>query len=129
MTTPAQPETMVAAEWGDLDPYLRPDLAHSALVTIDVQVDFLAGGSSPITGTDQVLPTISRLVESFRSTGRPIVHIVRLYEGADIDLVRRTLIESGATIVRPGTPGSQLAPELRPTEAPDLDAAPLLVRC
>ncbi|HET9253665.1 MAG TPA: isochorismatase family cysteine hydrolase, partial [Pseudonocardiaceae bacterium] len=58
--------------------------------------------------------------------GRPIVHVVRLYDGDDVDLPRRTLIAQGAPIARPGTPGSQLVPELRPAPAIVLDPGLLL---
>lgn len=43
-----------------------------------------------------------------------------------VDLPRRTLISSGAPVVRPGSPGSQIAPELRPPGAADLDPDLLL---
>lgn len=107
------------------DPHIAPELERSALVIVDTQVDFLDGGASPIAGTTQVLPAICRLQVAFRAAGRPIVHVVRLYEGEDVDRVRRTAIASGAPIVRPGSPGSQLAPALRDGAEP-LDAAALL---
>ncbi|MBE1583407.1 hypothetical protein ACFPOI_31785 [Nonomuraea angiospora] len=49
---------------------------------------------------------------------------MRLYDpdGHDADLVRRTLLASGAAIVVPGSPGSDLAPELLPPDAPPLKA-------
>jgi nicotinamidase-related amidase len=110
----------------DVDPLIAPELDRSALLVIDTQVDFLDDGSSPVVGTTAVVPAVSRLVRGFRDAGRPVVHVVRLYEGADVDLPRRTLIESGAPVVRPGSAGSQLAPELRPPGAPELDARDLL---
>jgi nicotinamidase-related amidase len=110
----------------DLDPWLRPAWDRAALLIIDTQVDFLDGGASPIAGTRQVLPAITRLATAFRAAHRPIVHVVRLYDGADVDLPRRTLLDSGAPIVRPGTPGSQLAPQLRAPAAPPLDPDELL---
>jgi nicotinamidase-related amidase len=110
----------------DGDPFIAPEMARSALLVIDTQVDFLDDGSSPIAGTSAVVPVISRLVQGFRDVGRPIVHVVRLYEGADVDLPRRTLIGSGASVVRPGSAGSQLAPELRPPGAPQLEPRELL---
>ena len=54
------------------------------------------------------------------------MHIVRLYRGDDVDLVRRTLIGSGAPMVAPGTPGRELAPGLAPADAPALDDELLL---
>jgi len=108
------------------DSYVAPEMARSALVIIDTQVDFVDGGSNPIEGTTAVLPNIVRLLEGFRKAGLPIVHIVRLYDGADVDLVRRSALQSGAPMARPGTPGSQIATELRPEGSDELDAVRLL---
>jgi nicotinamidase-related amidase len=105
----------------DLDPYITPELDRSALVVIDTQADFLDNGASPIPGTSEVLSTIASLLAAYRTAGLPIVHVVRLYDGEDVDLPRRSLIEAGAPIVRPGSPGSQIAPILRPHGAPDLE--------
>lgn len=110
----------------DLDRHIAPELDCSALVVIDSQVDFVDGGASVIPGTTQVLPAIAGLLWRYREAGRPIVHVVRLYQGQDVDLSRRSLIDAGAPIVRPGSPGSQIAPELRPTGAPALDPEHLL---
>lgn len=108
------------------DSYVAPEMARSALVVIDTQVDFVDGGSSPIEGTTAVLPNIARLLEAFRTAGLPIVHVVRLYDGDDVDLVRRSALQSGTRMARPGTPGSQIAPELRPEGSDELDAVRLL---
>ncbi|SNR90790.1 cysteine hydrolase family protein [Blastococcus mobilis] len=113
---------MVPGWPADVDAHLAPEPDRSALLVIDTQIDFLDGGSSPVAGTSAVVPTISRLVRGFRAAGRPVVHVVRLYEGDDVDLSRRTLIASGAPVVRPGSPGSQIAPDLRP--APDARLSP-----
>jgi nicotinamidase-related amidase len=111
---------------GDLDPHVAPELERSSLVVIDTQVDFI-DGANPIPGTSEVLPVITRLLEAYRAAGLPIVHVVRLYDGDDVDLPRRTLIATGAPIVRPGSAGSQIAPELQPAGAPALDPQVLLV--
>lgn len=71
-----------------------------------MQADFLARGASPLPGADQVVPAIAGLVAAFRSVGQPIVHILRLYQGTDVDPVRRSAIESEAQVVRRGTPSS-----------------------
>lgn len=106
-----------------MDPHLEPRWATAALITIDVQRDFLSDGPFAIPGTSEVLPALAELTAAFRAAGRPIVHIVRLYpaDGGDVDRVRRTLIESGAELARPGSPGRLVAPELLPPGAPDLD--------
>ena len=110
------------------DPYLSPDLSAAALLTIDTQRDVLDGGSIEIAGTSQALSPMHALVEAFRSAQRPIVHVVRLYrgDGANVDLCRRSLVEGGAIIVAPGTPGAGLAPELLPDNCPELDSELLL---
>lgn len=99
-----------------IDPHLAPHWATAALVTIDMQRDFLFG-SYTVPGTAEALPEISRLASAFRAAGKPIVHVVRLYQGDDVDRVRRGLVDSGVDFVRPGTPGRLLAPGL----APDVD--------
>jgi nicotinamidase-related amidase len=111
-----------------IDPHLVPHWDSAALVTIDMQRDFLSDGAYGLAGTSEVMPQLQGLTAAFRAAGRPIVHIVRLYpgDGKDVDRVRRTLVESGADFVRPGSPGRLLAPGLAPTGAPDLDDARLL---
>ncbi len=96
--------------------YTRPDLSAIALLTIDVQRDFLNGQPFEIAGTSEALPQMKLLVEAFRQSRLPIVHVVRLYkpDGSNADLCRRQMIEDGASIVRPWTDGSQLASPLLP---------------
>src|SRR5689334_9245387 len=119
---------MDARERIEADPYLAPRWASSALITIDTQCDVLDGGALQIDGTSAVLPTMSRLAEAFRVAGRPIVHILRIYQrdGANVDVCRRALVEGGVAILAPGEPGTELAPGLAPAGAPLLDAAALL---
>lgn len=111
-----------------VDPHLVPHPESSALVTIDLQRDFLSDSPYGIPGTTEVLPQVRRTVEAFRAAGRPVVHIVRLYEkgGDNADLVRRTLLASGTELVSPGSEGSGLAPALAPHGAPPLDPELLL---
>ncbi|GAA4252173.1 cysteine hydrolase [Dactylosporangium darangshiense] len=108
------------------DAWVRPEWDRAALLTIDTQLDFIEGGVSPIPGTAAVLPAIAGLAAAFRAAGRPIVHVVRLYDGPDVDLVRRTLVDGGAPIARPGSAGSQPAPQILPDGAPRLDPDALL---
>ena len=110
------------------DPHLVPHWKAAALVTIDMQRDFLSDGPFGVAGTTEILPALERVTEAFRTAGRPIVHIVRLYprDGREVDRVRRTIVEQGAVFVSPGTPGRLLAPGLAPDGAPDLDDHVLL---
>lgn len=101
---------------------------RTALLTIDVQRDFYDNGAPAlIAGTQDCLPAMRQVTEAFRCSGRPIVHVVRLYaaDGSNAEPVRRPLLAT-QSIVRPGTPGSQLAPELLPEQGLELDADLLL---
>jgi nicotinamidase-related amidase len=110
------------------DGELDPQFDASALVIIDTQRDVLDDGPLPIAGTSAALPAMCRLVEAFRAATRPIVHIVRIYEqdGSNADLCRRQLLRDGAPIVIRDSRGSQIAAELLPGPAPDLNAELLL---
>jgi len=104
--------------------YLTPDAVHAALLTIDTQRDFtLPGAPAEITGTMTVVPKMVRLLHAFRRTGKPIIHVVRLYQenGANVDLCRRADIEGGAQIVAPGSDGAELVDELKPAPTIRLD--------
>jgi nicotinamidase-related amidase len=110
-----------------VDPHLAPHWNSAALITIDMQRDFLSEGAFGLAGTTEILPNLGKLTAAFRETGRPIVHIVRLYpaDGQDVDRVRRTLVQGGAVFARPGTPGRLLAPGLAPDDV-ELDDEALL---
>ncbi|MET8982210.1 cysteine hydrolase [Streptomyces sp. NPDC004539] len=119
---------MTTAEPGLQNPYTAPHFESSALITIDVQRDFLSDAPYGVPGTTEILPALRRTAASFRAAGRPVVHVVRLYEegGGNADPVRRRLLESGVRIVAPGTRGSELAAGLLPEGAPALDPGLLL---
>jgi len=109
-----------------MNEYTRPEFNSLALITIDVQRDFLKGQPFEIAGTSEALPQMSLLVETFREARLPIFHMVRLYkpDGSNADLCRRQLVAQGASLARPRTNGSELAPSLtsNPSErlAPEL---------
>ncbi len=98
--------------------YVSPEWERSALVIIDVQVEFVSG-AMVVPGTADRLPQLARLVSAYRRAGRPIVHVIRLYApgGDDVDLVRRAEIRGGKEIVAPGSDGSQIPAALLPGEA------------
>ncbi|MEU6450721.1 isochorismatase family protein [Streptomyces sp. NPDC046979] len=63
------------------NPYTAPHFATSALVTIDVQRDFLSEAPYGVPGgTTEMLPALRRTVAAFRAAGRPVLYVVRLYE-------------------------------------------------
>ncbi|WP_067690360.1 cysteine hydrolase family protein [Nocardia jejuensis] len=101
-----------------MDEHTSPEFARSALLTIDLQRDFVAD----VAGTREVLPAARRLVDAFRAAGRPIVHVVRLYlpDGSNAERCRRTVRDKATAY----SPGSQLAEEL--STSGTLDPALLL---
>lgn len=107
--------------------YVSPEYGHSALLTIDVQRDFLDDAPFEIPGTSAVLPAVMRVVEAYRRVSLPIVHVVRLYEpgGVDVDLPRRAAVEAGLRMVAPYSVGSQLPAGLL-EEPQDLHVGSLL---
>jgi nicotinamidase-related amidase len=74
------------------------------------------------------VPNIRRLVDAFRAAGRPIVHVVRLYQedGSNVDPVRRAAVEGGRRMAAPGSDGAELLDDLKPDPAIRLDAEALL---
>ena len=46
--------------------------AGDALVVVDVQQDFLPGGSLAVSGADQVVPPLNRLIVAFADRGLPV---------------------------------------------------------
>jgi len=108
--------------------YTKPEWPCSALITIDTQCDTLDGQPFEIPGTSAVVPHMRALVEAFRAAGRPVIHIIRLYQpdGSNVDPCRRALVEEGAPLVLASSPGSQLAAELLPRAGIELDAELLL---
>lgn len=109
-------------------PLTVPNPASSALLTIDMQADFVyPDGASPVAGTPEILPRLAGLTQAYRDAGRPILHIVRLYlaDGSNAEPVRRPALESGHSIVVPDTPGAQIVPEIL-AEPAELDPDILL---
>jgi nicotinamidase-related amidase len=90
--------------------YTDPNWTTSALVVVDMQVDFTDDGASPIAGTAAVVSNVSRLTAAYRAAGLPIVHVVRLYTpgGSDVDPPRRAFVEAGGEMVAPGSAGSAI---------------------
>lgn len=106
----------------------EPPLDDAVLLTIDVQRDVLDGGSLPVPGTSEVVAPIAELCRAFRAARRPIVHVVRLYraDGSDAEPHRRALVRGAVPVLRPGTPGRELAPGVALRAAPALDDEALL---
>lgn len=95
-------------------------MPHPALLTIDVQNDFVAGPAA-VEGTAACLPQIARLAGLFREAGAPVIHAVRLYapDGGDAEPFRRDFIRRQGPVVAPGTPGAALPSALGVTQPLD----------
>ncbi len=97
--------------------YTDPDFARSAFITIDSQNDFtLVDAPAQISGTQEIVPNMARLLRSYRRRESLVVHVVRLYlpDGSNADLCRRQAIEEGKQLVAPGSDGAELVAELKP---------------
>lgn len=108
--------------------YTHPDYASVAPVIIDTQAATLDGRPMEIPGTAAALPAMGRLAAAFRQAGKPIVHIVRIYQpdGRNVDLCRRSAVECGAELILENTADCQIADDLLPAESAPLDCAGLL---
>ncbi len=109
--------------------YTEPHRESAALITIDVQRDFaLPGAPLEIAGTMDAVPRLRRLLDAFRAAGRPIVHVVRLYQadGSNVDPVRRPAVEGGLRMAVPGSDGAELVDALKPATGVRLDCDALL---
>jgi nicotinamidase-related amidase len=111
-----------------MNPYTAPKWSKSALITIDTQCDTLNGQPFSIPGTTEMLPRMEKLLQTFRKTGKPIIHVVRLYrpDGSNADLCRKMMLKQGAQLLLTGSPGSQLVPELLPKKGIQLDVDKLV---
>ncbi len=99
-----------------------------ALLTIDVQREFQPGFPSGRPENATAVPAAAEVATAFRETGKPVIHIVRLYlpDGSNADLCRRSRILSGVPLLAPGSESSQIAPELLPHPSVMLDHELLL---
>jgi len=112
-----------------MDQYTNPHFSHSALITIDTQNDFtLDDAPALIPGTNEVIPNMTQLLDSYRSEGLLIIHVVRLYlrDGSNVDLCRKLLVEGGKEVAVPGSEGAELVQELKPDSAIKLNANDLV---
>jgi nicotinamidase-related amidase len=108
--------------------YILPDFSSAALITIDMQQDTLDGQPLEIPGTTALLPTLKSILQGFRAAGKPIIHLIRIYQpdGSNVDLCRREQVEQGAPMLLAGSSGCEIAPELLPDQSGRLQTQLLL---
>jgi nicotinamidase-related amidase len=102
-----------------VDKFTSADWRNAALLTIDTQNDFtLPNSPFAITGTFEIVVKMRHVLHAFRSIGRPIIHVIRIYnsDGSNVDVCRkRAVAELGKKLVIAGTQGAELVDELRPS--------------
>ena len=111
-----------------MDKYTEPDFSSAALINIDTQQDTLDGQSLEIPGTSAILTKIKKLLDAFRESNKPVIHVIRIYklDGSNADLCRKGLIERGEKFLIENESGANLADELLPDKNIKLDSAKLL---
>ena len=111
------------------------DPAHTALIVIDMQRDFIEpGGFGATLGNDvsllkKIVPTVGRLVDAFRMAGLPIIHTRECHKPDLSDLPKAKHLRGKPSmrigdpgpmgrILIAGEPGADIIPELaaRPGE-------------
>jgi nicotinamidase-related amidase len=104
-----------------VDKFTSADWRNAALLTIDTQNDFtLLNSPFAIMGTFEIVPKMCRVLHAFRSTRKPIIHVIRIYstDGSNVDLCRRRAVaELGKKLVIGGTQGAELVDELKPSSS------------
>ena len=105
------------------------DPAHLALIVIDMQRDFIEpGGFGATLGNDvsllsAIVPTVGRLLETFRKAGLPVIHTRECHKPdlSDCPPAKRLRGKPSMRIGDPGTmgriliagePGADIVPEL-----------------
>jgi nicotinamidase-related amidase len=105
------------------------DPAHTALIVIDMQRDFIEpGGFGATLGNDvsllkKIVPTVARLIEAFRSAGLPIIHTRECHKPDLSDLPKAKHLRGKPSmrigdpgpmgrILIAGEPGADIVPEL-----------------
>jgi nicotinamidase-related amidase len=112
-----------------MDKYTKPNFSQCAVITIDTQNDFsLPGAVAEIKGTNEIVPRMKNILEVCRSNQIPIIHVIRIYkeDGSNVDVCRRDMIESGASVVNPGSIGADLVRSIKPINAERLNYDELL---
>lgn len=72
------------------------------LLIIDIQNDYFPGGAHPLVGSEEAAKAASSLLETFRQSGEPVVHVQHVWDAPE------------ASFMRPGTAGVEIHPAVRP---------------
>lgn len=90
---------------------------RKAILVIDMQRDFVEPGSPVcVAGAKATLPALARFLDAGRRAGWCVVYIIRSHHpsGADAEIFRRHLFETGQPVCAEGTPGAEICREIAP---------------
>jgi nicotinamidase-related amidase len=73
-----------------------------ALVVVDIQNDYFPGGANPLHEPEAAAAQARMLLDAFRSSGEPVVHVRHVWDAPD------------ALYLRPGTPGGEINEAVEP---------------
>ncbi|HXO08981.1 MAG TPA: cysteine hydrolase family protein [Solirubrobacteraceae bacterium] len=73
------------------------------LLIIDIQRDYFPGGAYPLIGPEAAASSARRLLDEFRASGEPVVHLKHLSSPED-------------PFLRPGTEGVEIHPVVAPAD-------------
>src|SRR5664279_4743409 len=59
-----------------------------ALVIVDVQNDYFAGGAHPLVEPDAAAANVRRLLDAFRARGEQLVHVQHVWDAPDAAFMR-----------------------------------------
>ena len=76
--------------------------ADSALLVIDLQLDYAAGGRVPLPGIDIAMDRAATLIEAFRRARRPVIHVRHAERDPAVDFLRE------------GSEGAEIDPRVAP---------------
>lgn len=74
------------------------------LLIIDIQRDYFPGGANPLVEPEAAADAAQRVLEAFRDSGDPVIHLQHVWDGPD------------ATFMRPGTDGVEIHPSVVPAD-------------
>jgi len=106
------------------DKHTEPHWDSSALIIIDMQNAFVSPKiDKEGTKASGIISNIKLLLDTFRKSRKPIIHVVRSYlsDGSDADIYRKGIVERTEFILAPGSQQAEIVSSLKPRDAPMLD--------